>query len=247
MIEPLIQQIDNSWKKVLLPLSREFFIKELGDFLAGEMAEHDICPGPEDWFRAFAATPPETVKCVIIGQDPYMNGEAMGLSFSVKPGYKLTPSARNIVKELAGASGVAGHTGDFSAWAEQGVLMLNSCLTTRHKEAGAHGKKGWELLTGYAIEYLSSLDQPIVYLAWGRWAHEVAARDANPNHHVIQTSHPSPLAASRAGKSFPAFIGSDCFRLANDFLQSAGTAPIHWDLKIANNGSDESEAQRSLF
>lgn len=242
----LVDGIDNRWASVFRPIMKELFVKELEGFLATEMATSQVCPEPDDWFRAFKTTPPEQVKCVIIGQDPYMNGEAMGLSFSVKPGYKLTPSARNIVKELTGDSKVD-HNGDFSHWADQGVLMLNSCLTTRFSEPGAHGKQGWELLTSYAIDYLSTLDQPIIYLAWGKWAHNIAARDTNPQHAVIRTSHPSPLAATRSSKNFPAFIGSECFVKANDFLERQGCTAVQWLPALEGPAGSAEERQGSLL
>jgi len=245
-LSALVDGIDNTWSRVFRPLMKEMFVKELDAFLAAEMNLSQVCPEPDDWFRAFKTTPPEMVKCVIIGQDPYMNGEAMGLSFSVKPGYKLTPSARNIVKELTGAPKVD-HNGDFSHWADQGVLMLNSCLTTRFSVPGAHGKQGWEMLTSYAIDYLSTLDQPIVYLAWGKWAHNIAARDTNPKHAVIKTSHPSPLAATRSSKNFPAFIGSECFVKANAFLERHECMAIDWLPAVEEVASATEETQGSLF
>ncbi|WP_372997750.1 uracil-DNA glycosylase [Marinobacter sp.] len=241
-----IQQIENDWRDVLLAHVDNPRVLALEAFLEEDCNDHEVCPPSEDWFRAFHTTPPDQVKVVIIGQDPYMNGEATGLSFSVKPGYKLTPSARNIVKEITGLSKVTNHNGDFSDWAENGVLMLNTCLTTRHGEAGAHGKKGWEILTGAAIDHLAQLDQPIVYLAWGRWAHDVAAQDQNPNHHVIRTSHPSPLAASRNGKDFPAFLGSGCFEAANQILNFNGLEPVQWTAPVIAT-AEADPAQESLF
>lgn len=246
-ISKQIQQIKNDWRDVLLAHVDNPKVQALEDFLASDCLEHEVCPPREDWFRAFHTTPPDQVKVVIVGQDPYMNGEATGLSFSVKPGYKLTPSARNIVKEITGVSKIVTfHNGDFSEWAENGVLMLNTCLTTRFGQAGAHGKKGWEILTGAAIDYLATLDQPIVYLAWGRWAHDVAAQDQNPNHHVIRTSHPSPLAASRSGKDFPAFLGSGCFEAANQILCFNGLTPVQWTVPVQPTTESE-PAQESLF
>lgn len=212
------------------------YMRALEAFLEQEVANHAICPAPHEWFRAFQETPASDVAVVIIGQDPYFNGEAMGLSFSVREGYKLTPSVRNILKEVTGENDVSEYTGNLEGWTNQGVFLLNTCLTTRSGQAGAHSKQGWETFSDSVIEHLNNQNRPIVYLAWGKWAHKVAGKVDNPTHHVIRTSHPSPLGATKSGKDFSAFRGSACFNKANDYLIDRGCSPIDWisPLKLKN-------------
>lgn len=223
-----IKHINNDWRPFLESELGEAYIQPLKAFLDHEMATHDVCPAPSDWFRAFQVTGASDVRVVIIGQDPYFNGEAMGLSFSVKPGFKITPSVRNILKEVTGKKDASGYTGDLEGWADQGALLLNTCLTTRAGTAGAHAKKGWETFSDRVIQYLNAQDRPIVYLAWGKWAHKVAAGVSNPLHTVIKTSHPSPLGATKTGQDFTAFMGSGCFSKANQYLTEHNAPTIDW-------------------
>ncbi|WP_138438033.1 uracil-DNA glycosylase [Marinobacter shengliensis] len=227
-MQTVAQGIRNDWAPFLESELQKPYARSLQAFLEEEMANHDVCPTPGDWFRAFRETAVADVNVVIIGQDPYFNGEAMGLSFSVKEGYKLTPSVRNILKEVTGENDVSPYTGNLEGWATQGVFLLNTCLTTRRGEAGAHSKQGWETFSDSVIAHLNGQNRPIVYLAWGKWAHKVTEKVDNPQHHVIKTSHPSPLGATKAGKDFSAFKGSACFNMANDKLTAKGLAPIDW-------------------
>lgn len=228
----LIQSIGNGWHEFLNRELDQQYMLQLRAFLYSEMATEQVYPEPCDWFKSFEKTSPADCLCVVIGQDPYFRGEAMGLSFSVKPGFKLTPSARNILKEVTRSKSVTGYTGNLENWAEQGVLLLNSCLTTRAGVAGAHSKKGWETLTGRVVSHLNEQERPVVYLAWGRWAHKVCAVVNNPKHLVIKTSHPSPRGATKNGDDFTAFLGSECFIVANQFLASHGLPEIDWTSKL---------------
>jgi len=227
-LKHLAATIDNGWSEFLLKELSEPYAEELGRFLEKDARDYTLCPDQADWFRAYAATDPDSLSVVMIGQDPYFNGEAMGLSFSVKPGYKLTPSVRNILKEVTGTRDVKHYSGNLQSWSDQGVLMLNSCLTTRKGLAGAHSKKGWETLTSRTVERINTLDHPVVYLAWGKWAHKVVSCVDNPKHLVIRTSHPSPLGAMKSGDGFSAFTGSGCFDTANQFLKEQGRDEIDW-------------------
>ena len=177
-------------------------------------------------FSAFDHTPFDKVRVVILGQDPYHGpGEAHGLSFSVKKGVRIPPSLRNIYKELHSDLGIASpQHGYLIEWAKQGVLLLNTVLTVRHKTANSHQNKGWENFTDKAIQELNSRRENIVFILWGSKAKaKVSLIDQN-KHHIIQSAHPSPLAV-RYG-----FFGSKPFSKTNEFLTSIGQSPIDWTL-----------------
>ena len=174
------------------------------------------------------------VKVVITGQDPYPGLEggmphAMGLSFSVSAGVKPPRSLNNIYKELQSDCGLTPPAhGDLAAWAEQGVLMLNSTLTLRQGEAASHAKKGWEVFTAAVLACVNAQSRPVAFLAWGRHSHKLAEQVDEARHCVIRTSHPSPLGARKAGKDFDAFLGSRCFSRANAYLADRGRDGIDW-------------------
>lgn len=197
-----------------------------------------IYPPQEDILNALAFTPAEQVRAVILGQDPYHGpNQAMGLSFSVPPTQtKLPPSLRNIFKELSADLGCSiPQTGDLTPWAEQGVLLLNTTLTVREHAANSHAKLGWQVLTDYIIERCCTLPQPIVFLAWGRFAQqmvqakfEATKAGSATGKFCLASTHPSPLSANRASAELPAFMGSCPFSRANQLLESHQAAPIDW-------------------
>ena len=199
-----------------------------------------VYPAQDDILNALAYTAPDAVRAVILGQDPYHEpGQAMGLSFSVPQGQKLPPSLRNIYKEMAADLGCeAPKSGDLTNWAEQGVLLLNTTLTVREHAANSHSKLGWQVLTHYLIEKCFALPQPVVFLAWGRFAvglieearsHAGAAGATTlANKFVLASTHPSPLSASRSSAGLPAFLGSHPFSQANELLEGAGAQAIDW-------------------
>lgn len=197
--------------------------QELASFLAVEHATETIFPAPENIFRAFELTSFSNTKVVILGQDPYHGpGQAHGLSFSVEADQKLPPSLRNIFKELASdldCPPPAG--GDLTAWADQGVLLLNTVLTVRSGAANSHKKRGWEEFTDAVIQTLNDHAQPIVFILWGKPAQKKAAAISD-RHHKIVAPHPSPLSAYRG------FFGSRPFSTANAALENLGRAPIKW-------------------
>ena len=215
------------------------------DRLMGEIAAmrntQTIYPAQDDILNALAYTAPGNVRAVILGQDPYHEpGQAMGLSFSVPQGQKLPPSLRNIYKEMAADLGCeAPKSGDLTRWAEQGVLLLNTTLTVTEHAANSHSKLGWQVLTHYLIEKCFTLQQPVVFLAWGRFAvglveearlHAGTAGTATlGNKFVLASTHPSPLSASRPSAGLPAFLGSRPFSQANALLEGAGTQAIDWE------------------
>ena len=181
---------------------------------------------PRAWlFTAFHLTPPEAVRVVILGQDPYHEaGQAMGLSFSVPEGTPLPRSLKNIYRERESDLGVPpSASGDLTDWARQGVFMLNTVLTVAQGQANSHAAFGWQSFTGAVIQSLSHLPQPIVFLLWGKPAAklEPLTRSAHPRL-VLKSAHPSPLSASRG------FFGSRPFSQANAFLRAQGAAEIRF-------------------
>ena len=186
----------------------------------------EVYPPRAELFSAFELTPPEQVRVVILGQDPYHEpGQAHGLAFSVRQGVKLPPSLVNIYKERESDLRIppAPH-GDLTHWAEQGVLLLNTVLTVERGKANSHKALGWQAFTDHVVQRLSDLPQPVAFVLWGAQAQKkaaVAAASSNPRL-VLQGPHPSPLSAYRG------FFGSRPFSRINEFLQEHGEAPICW-------------------
>ncbi|CAM3135847.1 uracil-DNA glycosylase [Asticcacaulis taihuensis] len=220
-------KLDDGWKALLAPEFSKSYMADLRAFLqAQRTAGKRIFPKGSDYFRALDLTPPEKVRVVILGQDPYHGeGQAHGLSFSVKPGVRIPPSLVNIYKELQGDLGIppARH-GFLEHWAKQGVLLLNSVLTVEMGMAAAHQGKGWEKFTDAVIRAVNDLPQPAVFILWGSYAQKKAAFVDTSKHLVIKSVHPSPLSAHNG------FFGTKPFSRANDFLVSKGYAPIDWKL-----------------
>lgn len=206
----------------------------LEDWLEEEEKLYQILPERGLRLNALRKTPLDKVKVVITGQDPYPGLEgavphAMGLSFSVPRGVKPPRSLNNIYKELAEEYGLVPPChGDLSAWAEQGVLMLNSTMTLRQGVSASHAKKGWEAFTAAVLSCVNRAADPAVFLAWGKHSHKLVAGIDESRHRVIRTSHPSPLGARKAGGDFEAFLGSRCFSRANRFLEENGREAIDW-------------------
>ena len=177
--------------------------------------------------NALKFTPYSQVRAVILGQDPYHGpGQAHGLSFSVQKGKRIPPSLVNIYQELRDDLGVQspGH-GCLEGWARQGVLMLNTVLTVRAKQANSHKGKGWEEFTDAAIRALNKQDRPIVFILWGRPAQTKKKMLNNPKHLILTAAHPSPLSAHNG------FFGSRPFGKTNEFLQENGLEPIDWQIE----------------
>lgn len=185
-----------------------------------------VYPPTHERFNAFKLTPFNSVKVVIIGQDPYHGPEqAHGLCFSVKTGNPLPPSLRNIFKALeADLSIPPAQDGDLTAWARQGVLLLNTALTVEAHHAGSHTKIGWETFTDRAIEYLNHHPSPILFLLWGIHAQKKSELITNEHHRVLTAPHPSPLSAHRG------FFTCRHFSQANTWLKAHGRTPISWAL-----------------
>ena len=182
-------------------------------------------PGPQI-FAAFAATPFDAVKVVILGQDPYHGaGQAHGLCFSVQPGVAVPPSLDNIFKEIRSDLGIERPDhGCLLPWARQGVLLLNAVLTVEEGRAGAHANQGWEGFTDRAIAALANEREHLVFLLWGSYAQKKGAVIDPRRHRVLRAPHPSPLSAHRG------FLGCGHFSAANQYLAQRGQAPIDWSL-----------------
>ena len=182
-------------------------------------------PGPEI-FAAFAHTPFEAVRVVILGQDPYHGaGQAHGLCFSVRPGVRVPPSLENIFREISRDLGLPRPDhGCLTPWAERGVLLLNSVLTVEDGRAGAHQGKGWEGFTDAAIDALNREREGLVFLLWGAYAQRKGQLIDGARHGVLSAVHPSPLSAHRG------FLGCGHFSAANRYLQEHGSTPIDWSL-----------------
>lgn len=195
-----------------------------------------ILPNREDIFRAFQLTTPQNIKFVLVGQDPYpTTGHAMGLAFSVRQDVKPFPrSLQNIFRELHSDLGIpVPATGDLSVWAQQGGLLLNTSLTVEAGKANSHRDIGWGSFTRRVLDYVAGLPQPLVFLQWGMQAVKTtpAAALDRTDRAFIRSTHPSPLAANRASKELPAFIGSHPFSRTNEALQRMRQKLVDWRLE----------------
>lgn len=212
----------NGWE-AYLDLSK---YKVLFEKVDRAYAETEVYPPKAELFSAFALTPPEEVRVVILGQDPYHEpGQAHGLAFSVKEGVKLPPSLVNIYKERETDVGVPQtKNGDLTGWAKQGVLLLNTVLTVEKGKANSHKDFGWQTFTDDVVATVAKLPQPVAFVLWGAQAQKKAAAIAKSDYPrlILQSPHPSPLSSYRG------FFGSKPFSQINDFLTSHGENAIQW-------------------
>lgn len=212
----------STWHELIKEQLPEHYFGKINQFLDQVYASGTVYPPREKVFAAIQTTALEKVKVIILGQDPYHGpGQAQGLSFSVPNSVPAPPSLQNILKELADDIGVK-QDHDLTAWAEEGVLLLNACLTVPAGQANGHAGQIWEPFTDAVIKVVNSLDQPVVYILWGAYARKKKALITNPNHLIIESAHPSPLSAYRG------FFGSKPFSQANTFLRSKGSLEIDW-------------------
>lgn len=218
--------IHNDWQQVLEKEFESPYYQQLREFLKKEYQTETVYPPMNEIWEAFELTPYHKVKVVILGQDPYHGpNQANGLSFSVEKGVRLPPSLRNIYKELeADLSIVPAKHGDLTAWAEQGVFLLNSVLTVRGGQAYSHRGKGWEMLTDAVIRALNEREKPVIFLLWGNASIQKKALIDTKKHVVFTSPHPSPLSANRG------FFGSKPFSKVNEALVKLGETPINWQL-----------------
>ena len=218
--------IKNDWASFFEIEFEKPYMQELFEFLKLAYETQVIYPKKEDVFRAFELTPYKDVKVVILGQDPYHGqNQAHGLSFSVNDNVVFPPSLRNIFTELV--SDIGGQTptsGNLTAWAKQGVLLLNTTLTVQEANPMSHAKKGWETFTDDVLRYLNQHETPIVFVLWGKHAQTKSKLIDTSKHCVIKSAHPSPLSAYRG------FFGSQPFSRINEFLVQENQSPINWSL-----------------
>ncbi|MBR7166289.1 MAG: uracil-DNA glycosylase [Bacteroidaceae bacterium] len=218
-------RIEESWKEQLAEeFSRPYF-EQLVTFVRNEyMSGTPVYPPAKLIFNAFDHCPFNSVKVVILGQDPYHGaGQANGLCFSVNKGVPFPPSLMNIFKEVSDDTGAPPPAdGDLTRWSDQGVLLLNATLTVRSGCAGSHQKKGWEEFTDAVIRTLAQKREHLVFILWGSYAQKKGAFIDRNRHLVLSSPHPSPLSA------YHGFFGNHHFSLANDYLQSHGKEPVVW-------------------
>jgi uracil-DNA glycosylase len=217
-------KIEESWKRALAAEFEQPYFQAITTFVRSEMAAGKTLypPGPLI-FNAFTQTPIDRVKVVILGQDPYHNpNQAMGLSFSVPQTVKAPPSLVNVYKEIKADLDLPIPThGDLTAWAQQGVFLLNAILTVEAGVAGSHQKSGWQLFTDAVIKRLSDEREHLVFMLWGNFARNKRVLIDKTKHLILEAAHPSPLAGN-------AFSGCKHFSQANDYLKKNGIAPIDW-------------------
>ena len=219
-------KIEASWKSLLAEEFQKPYFIQLKNFLLEEKTIHAVFPPGDKIFNAFDLTPFDNVKVVILGQDPYHGrGQAHGLCFSVNPGIAFPPSLVNIFKELKTDLGIMPpSSGELSAWAKQGVLLLNTVLTVRENTADSHKNKGWEQFTDSVIKQISEKKEHVVFILWGNNA-KVKTQIIDASKHCILTAaHPSPLSATRG------FFGCAHFSKTNEYLKNKNIEPIDWRL-----------------
>lgn len=225
VVDPVGWHVDSGWA----PLVLEFWVSPAGRGLAAFLRERvALSPVyPPEPLRALTLAGPEAVSVVILGQDPYHGpGQAEGLAFSVAPGVKIPPSLRNIFKELQRDNGtLAPAQGSLMHWAEQGVLLLNTCLTVEDGLPASHAGRGWEVLTDAVIRHCSDAGPPKVFLLWGAHAQKKMPLIDPSRHLVLCANHPSPLSASRGPVPF---LGCGHFSQANRWLAEQGRSPVRW-------------------
>lgn len=216
----------NDWAEFLnSELTKDYYL-ELRKFLVDEYRTRQIFPDMYDIYNALHYTSYQDTKVVILGQDPYHgDGQAHGLSFSVKPGVKAPPSLVNIFKELKDDLGCSvPNNGCLQPWTKQGVLLLNTVLTVRAHQANSHRNMGWEQFTDKIIELLNQREKPIAFILWGAPARRKKKMITNPQHFIVESAHPSPLSA------YNGFFGSRPFSKVNEFLKATGQEPIDWQI-----------------
>ncbi|MBE7049525.1 MAG: uracil-DNA glycosylase [Ruminococcaceae bacterium] len=217
----------NDWDDILKEEFEQPYYLKLRQFLKNEYSTKVIYPSMYDIYNAFKFTDYNGVKVVILGQDPYHGeGEAHGLSFSVKPGIAIPPSLRNIYKELHDSLGCyIPNNGYLEKWAKQGVLLLNTALTVQKDMANSHRGIGWEIFTDKVIKLLNEREKPVIFMLWGNNAKSKLPYIDTTKHKVLLSVHPSPLSASRG------FFGCGHFKYANEFLESMGETPVDWQIE----------------
>lgn len=227
--ESSVIELESSWRKRLQADLDSEYMAQLRDFLREQKAlGKTVYPAADKIFAALNAAPFDSVKVVILGQDPYHGpGQAHGLCFSVMRDIQVPPSLRNIYKELASDVNFVPPThGCLIEWARQGVLLLNSVLTVEESLAASHKGKGWERFTDSIVNHLNDEAESIVFILWGNYAQKKGAMIDRERHLVLQSAHPSPLSASRG------FYGNHHFSKSNEYLQGQNKVAIDWQISV---------------
>lgn len=242
----MLPDIPTNWRAVLGDVSREAWWRDLDVFLdAEEAAGRTVLPARGEIFNALHFTPPESVRVVLLGQDPYPTpGHAHGLCFSVRPDVRPLPrSLGNIFKELRADLGADNFEtpahGCLESWARQGVLMLNTVLTVRAGEANSHRKQGWEIFTDRVIAAVNALPRRVVFVLWGNQARARREVITGAHHRIVESAHPSPLSARL-------FFGCRCFSEVNKLLTEAGRGEIDWRVPAAGATTQGAQKARSI-
>lgn len=225
----LVDQLGQSWYEVLSDEIKKGYFRRLPKIISLERTKFNIYPSSENTFRAYRLCPYDEVKVVILGQDPYHGkGQANGLAFSINEEVELDepPSLVNIFKEIEEDLGDDAfkihHNPDLSRWSKQGVFLLNTSLTVREKQAGAHSKL-WSRFTRATIANLNLSPAPIVFMLWGNHAKSFKPLIDGTHHKVLEAVHPSPLSANRGG-----WFGNKHFSQTNTFLNNQYGIEIDW-------------------
>lgn len=217
-------KIEPSWKEALKSEFTSPYFKELSENVREAYLRDAVYPPPKLVFHAFELCPFDTVRVVILGQDPYHGkGQAHGLCFSVPNDVSAPPSLQNIYKEIKDDLGKdIPASGNLERWAEQGVLLLNATLTVLRGQAGSHQGLGWEQFTDAVIQKISDEKEHVVFLLWGRYAQEKGKNIDETKHLVLKAAHPSPFSANNG------FFGCKHFSQTNEYLKERGLEPIDW-------------------
>jgi uracil-DNA glycosylase len=219
----------SDWKELFDSIKDKQYAKTLKAFLDSEYQNETIYPPRDMVYQAFKLTKPKELKVVIIGQDPYHNpGQAMGLSFSVPRGIDPPPSLINVYKEIQNDLKIKMNfdNGDLTPWAQQGILLLNAYLTVRAGKPLSHKREEYNCFISDVMDYLDTLDQPIVFMLWGGFAKQYLPMIKNPKHIALTAVHPSPMAANYGG-----WFNMHLFSQCNDYLAKNGVRTIDWQIK----------------
>ena len=219
-------KVEKSWKKIISTEFKKNYIQDLDKYLIKEQKKYKIFPPKKKIFNSMNITSFEEIKIVIIGQDPYHGlGQAHGLAFSVSKGIPIPPTLKNIFKEIKNDLNINNcDVGDLTKWAKQGVFLLNSILTVRENKASSHQNKGWEQFTDNIISAISKNHKNIIFLLWGKFAQKKKKLIDSSKHHILISSHPSPLSAHRS------FFGCKHFSKCNKILKKLDKSIINWEL-----------------
>lgn len=216
-------KVNNNWDIILKDEYEKEYFKNLLNYINEEYNNKTVYPLKENIFKALEYTDYNDIKVVILGQDPYHGeGEAQGLSFSIPNDIRITPSLRNIFKELKNDLNIERTNTDLSDWAKQGILLLNAILTVCKDTPLSYKDKGWEIFTDEIIKKINEREEPVIFILWGNYARSKKKLITNKNHYIIESAHPSPLSASRG------FFDSKPFSKTNNILISINKESIRW-------------------